>query len=194
MSDGMSPATFVEGPGRTPTRSVILRAGGDGDHLGIVRAAVHPQCVLERPVRHPVVLHHHRLRTDPAHEPLAALADQPASPQAFIAGWTAFVVGDLDHRHPGADGLGHAVHRSDGGHGGGTGAGKDGRRRVGPQISVEEDLRSFIAIGVYAIIGIILVINLLWPAVLLIFLNTPGMRQDMDTWEAGGAEVYGHDA
>ena len=60
-----------------------------------------------------------------------------------------------------------------------------------PQIS-EEDLRSFISIGVYALVVIDLVINLLWPVVLLIFLNTPGMRKDMDTWEADGSEVERH--
>ena len=60
-----------------------------------------------------------------------------------------------------------------------------------PQVS-EEDLRSFISIGVYALIVIDLVINLLWPVVLLIFLNTPGMRKDIDTWEADGSEVQRH--
>ena len=60
-----------------------------------------------------------------------------------------------------------------------------------PQIS-EEDLRSFISIGVYVITAINVAINLLWPAVLLIFLNTPGMRQDMDTWETDESQEHAH--
>ena len=60
-----------------------------------------------------------------------------------------------------------------------------------PQVS-EEDLQYFISIGVYAITAINLVIDLLWPAILLIFLNTPGMREDSETWHTDGSPEHGH--
>ncbi|MEE2720004.1 MAG: hypothetical protein VX727_09495 [Planctomycetota bacterium] len=195
MSDGMSPATFVEGPDETPTRSVIPSVLGV---MGIIWASFGLLCNFSAFSNGQFDIPWSYTITDFGLTLLMSLwllwasinlLRRKRSSRGGLLSWSViWIIVTLVLTVWGTQFIDQTVDMV---------VAQEQEAMVGdesaPQIS-EEDLRSFIAIGVYAIIGINLVINLLWPAVLLIFLNTPGMRQDMDTWEAGGAEVYGHDA
>jgi len=56
----------------------------------------------------------------------------------------------------------------------------------------EEEMRQFIQIGLYGFTGCSAVLYMVWPVLLLILLNTSGLRRDMETWEPEGFEGHEH--
>lgn len=56
----------------------------------------------------------------------------------------------------------------------------------------EQELTQFIQIGVYGFTGCSAVLSMVWPVLLLILLNTGGLRRDMETWEPEGFEGHEH--
>ncbi len=56
----------------------------------------------------------------------------------------------------------------------------------------EEQLTQYIQIGVYGFTGCSALLSMVWPVLLLILLNTSGLRRDMESWEPEGFEGHEH--
>jgi len=70
---------------------------------------------------------------------------------------------------------------------------QDGDSEAQPQLKItEEDMASYIQIGVYGFTGCSALMSMVWPVLMLILLNTSGLRRDMETWEPDGFEGHEH--
>ena len=70
---------------------------------------------------------------------------------------------------------------------------QDGDSEAQPQLELsEEDMAAYVQIGVYGFTGCSALMSLVWPVLLLILLNTSGLRRDMETWEPEGFEGHEH--
>ena len=55
----------------------------------------------------------------------------------------------------------------------------------------EEDLTQIMAVTVYGFSGCSIVLSMIWPVLLLIFLNTASHRREIDSWASSESGVFG---